>query len=204
MKRVPGIHEVSSWVQSIQESHLYKDGILIIPARMLATDIRREIVLKSINLDSIHILCLSTPIGVSISVKDMKHLMDRICSSGVWGVNFGEFQASDTAWKLFARRLCESKVGFAWINERGKDIGSSSETHDWLLGIGKYRERGILRGVKSPLALNRLRHAHKPWFDGNNRVFRHPLSNKFLFNPRNSRYFQQRTASASRQCTVMI
>jgi len=37
-----------------------KDDILIIPARMLATDIRRELVFKSINLDSIHILSLST------------------------------------------------------------------------------------------------------------------------------------------------
>lgn len=190
--RIPGNEDVHRWLQSFQETQAWRDGILIVPERMMATETRRRLILSKLKVEDANIMRMSTPIDELLSESEMETLMDLLCDSKIWGVNFGELQATDNAWRVFAHRLADTYIGFVWINERGKSIGASSRIHDWLLGIGKYTKKGILRGPTSLLAQNRKKKTEcdpPPWYDGRNPVFRHPLSRKFLFNPQNSIHF---------------
>jgi len=132
----------------------------------------------------------------------MNKLMDLLANSHVWGLNIGEFRATDEAWRIFARRLPDTWIGFVWINENGKNIGASRDVHHWLLGIGTYKTGGVLRGKGSPLSKNRRKNPSwywsakhgdiAPWWDGENPVFDHLMASKFLWNPMSSKHFLEK------------
>lgn len=173
-----------------------KPNVLTIDQAITATQPRRKYLLSHLRLGGTEILRISTPLDAAFSEADMDALMTLLISSRVWGVNLGEFRASDAAWRLFGEGLPRTSIGFAWINERGKDIGACTEVHDWLLGIASYAGRGILRGTHSPLACNRLKRVswcgndnERPWFDASNPTVHTAVACKFLFNPRNSLHY---------------
>ena len=143
---------------------------------------------------------MSTPLGVSFSETEMLVFMELVRDSRIWGLNMGEFQATDAAWRVFGEALRDTFVGFMWINERGKDIGGSKDVHDWLLGTGAHADRGVLRGKNSVLAANRRKAVpwsfRQPWFNASNPTLKADMSRKFLFNPRNSIHFGNPNPSA--------
>ena len=193
-KRLPGHEEMCHVVQKLNKVAEHSD-VLVIPPLATATTARREHLLQHLQLGQTQILRLQTPLGAVFSEKDMQHLMDLLENSRVWGLNMGEFQANDAAWVVFGKRLERTTVGFAWINELGKDIGATRETHEWLLGVGKFRNAGILRGSTSPLSRNRKKvpewyGKRSPWYDSRNPATTTVLSKKFLFNPHNSVHYE--------------
>ena len=181
-------------VVEMNDADLQRPNILIISQEMTASIARRDYLLKNLRLGGTEIVRISTPIDSEFSEYEMRLFMNLIESSHVWGLNMGEFRASDSAWKVFASLLSKTIVGFVWINERGKDIGANRDVHDWLLGIGAHVDRGILRGKNSVLAENRkkkvLWSSKQPWYDASSFTMKSFLSRKFLFNPHNSKYFE--------------
>lgn len=200
-KRFAGSDEIASIVArlnnqvAMNDSHQNAQKVLIIPSYAMSTALKRMYVLDNINLGYTEIFRLTTPLGIRFSSEEMYKLMDLLKKSNVWGINMGEFHATDEAWCVFGNQLKDTLIGFAWINESGKDIGASTHTHQWLLGIGPFRQNGVLRGPDSPLSVNRLKVPHstsiRPWYDSKNPTLKSPLSRKFLFNPHNSRFFFQ-------------
>lgn len=186
------VQNANSLVESNDADPL-KPKILTIDAEMTATSSKRCHVLDNVRFGGTEILRISTPLGVSFSETEMVVFMELVRGSRIWGLNMGEFQATDAAWRVFGEALRDTFVGFVWINERGKDIGASKDVHDWLLGTGKHADRGVLRGKNSVLAANRRKAVQwsprQPWFDASNPTMKAELSRKFLFNPRNSIHF---------------
>ena len=196
--RIPGYQKTINMVNDangtvkVNDANLQRPNILIISQDMTASAVRRSYLLKNLNLGGTEILRISTPIDSEFSESEMILFMSLIESSHVWGLNMGEFRASNSAWKVFASLLSKTFVGFVWINERGKDIGANRDIHDWLLGIGVYTDKGILRGKNSVLAENRKKivASKQPWYDASSSTMKSLLSRKFLFNPHNSKYFK--------------
>lgn len=170
-----------------------KPNILIITSEMTATSSKRKYLLEHLRVGCTEIMRISTPIGVMFNEEDMTLFLRVLRGSRIWGLNMGEFQATDSAWRIFGETLSSTWIGFVWINERGKDIGSTKDVQDWLLGTGGYAEKGVLRGKNSALAKNRTKNVpwslSKPWFDASNPTMKAELSRKFLFNPCNSIHF---------------
>jgi hypothetical protein len=199
--RVPGLSDIARLVNDANERVVKNDSdqncpkVLTITPAMTSTQLRRAYLLSHLRLGNTEIVRISTPLDASFSEYDMTTWMDMLTCSHVWGLNMGEFKASDAAWRIFADKLQTTLIGFVWINERGKDIGASNRTHEWLLGTSDFAQNGVLRGKHSVLARNRLKYASwtlketRPWFDSSNPTLRADISRKFLFNPHNSKLF---------------
>jgi hypothetical protein len=171
-------------------------NILSIPSHIMSTEFKIQYTLEHINIENIEIFRIQTPIGTSFTLKNMQTFIHILTTSHIWGLNLGEFHATDDAWIYFANNLHKTTVGFIWINERGKSIGSTTKIHDWLLGVEKFKDCGVFRGRASVLSMNRKKFplwykngTIQPWYDCQNSVLKHALAKKFLFNPHNSRYF---------------
>ena len=212
-KRVAGLTEVSKLVRAANQA-TQRNGadsrlpniLYLADSRLTSSPERRDYLLRNLQLGSTELLRLKTSLGGELSKfteQDMDALVDLLVASRVWGLNLGEFRATDAAWTTFANRLDETLVGFVWINEKGKDAGASPDVHDWLLGIRAHANNGVLRGKNSPLARNRRKKttwytcpannsAHgglAPWRDGCNPVVQSELARKFLYNPSSSKFF---------------
>lgn len=193
--RTPGIGRVKAEIERLNRRS-ETEYELSVPAHVMSTVEQRVYALTHLRLIKTEILRIQTPVGIKFSESDMRRLMMLLRASHVWGVNAGEFQASATAWRLFADELSSTTIGFVWVNEFGKDIGASRDMHAWLLGIAQFRNRGVLRGRCSPLAENRRKmpswsaRAVQPWYDGENRATHGPLARKFLFNPQSSQFYR--------------
>ena len=174
-------------------------------SRYTSSPERREYLLARLQLGGTELLRLKTTTAGDqgrFGEADMNKLMDLLANSHVWGLNIGEFRATDEAWRIFARRLPDTWIGFVWINENGKNIGASRDVHHWLLGIGTYKTGGVLRGKGSPLSKNRRKNPSwywsakhgdiAPWWDGENPVFDHLMASKFLWNPMSSKHFLEK------------
>jgi hypothetical protein len=177
---------------ALNDADPLRPNVVTVNQAMTATPSRRQYLLSSLRLGHTEIVRMSTPLDEAFSEGDMRVFVALLADSHVWGLNLGEFRASDRAWKFFGEHIPQTRVGFAWINERGKDIGACTDMHDWLLGIGPYALCGILRGQHSPLAQNRKKMAHPvpAWYDQTNPTVHHALAKKFLFNPHNSVHFR--------------
>ena len=181
------VHALNEYI-AMNDADPLRPNVVTIPQIVTATQVRRDYLLSRLRLGNTEIVRISTPIGVFFSKRDMETLMSLFIDSSVWGVNMGEFHASEAAWCFFGQNIFRTSIGFVWINERGKDIGASVDVHEWLLGLGAYASCGILRGKSSPLALNRKKEVRgkRPWFDSGNPTLHDALAKKFLFNPHNS------------------
>lgn len=195
--RVPGFGEISRLVHRANEivrehdADAREPNVLSVCERMTSSDARIAYLLDNLKLGGTEILRIKTPLDQQFSLAHMAKFVDLLADSSVWGVNMGEFCATDAAWRLFGNELHRTSIGFAWLNERGKANGASADTHEWLLGVGKYRDGGVLRGRNSPLSKNRLKvpASQRPWFDPHNPTVHAPVAHKFLFNPHNSIYY---------------
>ena len=196
--RVPGYSEMLELMEKMHTIVRTNDGdverpkVLNIPVEATSSKYRIDYLLAHLELGGTQILRIQTPIGRALNKDQMDRLMVLLEPSAVWGLNMGELSASDDAWIAFANQLPKTSVGFAWINEIGKDIGATAKTHRWLLGIGEYRDNGILRGLRGPLAVNRTKPpaTQRPWFQGSNVTLKAAIARKFLFNPHSSKHFR--------------
>ena len=207
--RVPGLSRIKKLVDTanlqvaMNDADPIRPNTLIITSEMTSSAFARKYLLSHLRVGNTEIVRISTPMDEELSEDDMNRFMQIIVSSRVWGLNMGEFKASERAWSCFASLLPQTLVGFVWINERGKDIGGGNgHVHDWLLGVSQYAGRGILRGKNSILSKNRMKFApwdalRRPWFDGSNPTLKTELSKKFLFNPCNSIHFQKQSNKTS-------
>ena len=192
--RVPGLTDITLIVNGINKRS--QRDVVVLPVEATLSTPRRTYLFNHLCLQNVQILRLQTPLAVPFSQEEMCKLMQSLQNSRVWGLNMGEFCATTSAWRVFADKLQDTTVGFVWINELGKDIGTTSDVHKWLLGIDEYRDNGVLRGRNSPLWSNRMKRPDwykggliRPWYDSSNPALDSPYAKKFLFNPHNSSHF---------------
>jgi hypothetical protein len=170
---------------------LTKVHVLDIPNELLNTTQKQNVFLQNIKLGNTEILRLSN-VGEEFTKTEMKAFMRLLQRnrSHVWGLNLGEFNAEQEAWRVFAEEIPDTWIGFAYVGEAGKKIlkdqGYRFEGRDNILRKNRQQKpEWYLEGKDNSSAT-------APWWDGKNLVFRHALARKFFWNPERSKFFKKK------------